>query len=102
MILTTTPTIEGRPVKDYLGIVTGEAVVRGSMSDFNAAIANLGNTRDPVHERYLVEAKETALKKLESRARELGANAVVGVDLDYGELAKEVMMTASGTAVVIP
>jgi len=55
------------------------------MSDFNAAIANIGNTRDPVHERYLVEAKETALKKLESRARELGANAVVGVDLDYGE-----------------
>lgn len=102
MILTTTPTLEGRPVKQYLGIVTGEAVVRGSMNDLGAALSSLGNVRDPLHERYLVAARDAALKKLEARARELGANAVVGIDLDYGELAKEVMVTATGTAVVVP
>ncbi|HLY72628.1 MAG TPA: heavy metal-binding domain-containing protein [Planctomycetota bacterium] len=81
--MTTTPSLEGRPVKEYRGIVTGEAVAGGSMGDLGAALSNLGNTHDPLHERYLVEAEESALRKLEARAQELGAYSVLGVHLDY-------------------
>jgi uncharacterized protein YbjQ (UPF0145 family) len=102
MIITTTPTVEGRPVKEYRGIVTGEAVLQGTMSDLGAALQNMGNKRNPLYERYLVEAKEVALKKLEERAQELGANAVVAVHLDYEQFSPCVMVVVFGTAVVIP
>jgi uncharacterized protein YbjQ (UPF0145 family) len=102
MLVTTTPTVEGRPAKEYRGIVTGEAVVRRTMSDFGAGLANMGNSRNPLIERYMVEAKDAALEKLKARAQELGANAVVGIQFDYEEFFDEVMVSAVGTAVVIP
>ena len=101
MRVTTTPPVAGRPVKEYRGIVTGEAIVRGTVGDFAAALASAASSRDPLHERYLVEARDAALKKLTVRAEELGANAVVGVHLDYEQLHQSVMVAASGTAVVI-
>jgi uncharacterized protein YbjQ (UPF0145 family) len=102
MIVTTTPTVEGRPVKEYLGIVTGEAIVRATMSDLSTALEGMGNNRSPLYERFLVEGKDVAMKKLTDRARELGATAVVGLHLDYEEFAQMVMVSAVGTAVVIP
>lgn len=102
MILTTTDTIEGRPVKEYRGIVTGESVVKGTMNDLSTALSNMGSGKDPLTERYMVEAKESALKKLEIRAQELGANAIIGVHLSCDRGPQSVMVSAIGTAVVIP
>lgn len=105
MILTTTSSIEGHPAKDYLGIVTGEVIVGANIfKDLFASVRDIVGGRSGAYENSLRDARETALKELESEARARGANAVIGVDFDYevlGQGGSMLMVTASGTAVVI-
>ena len=105
MIVTTTPSIEGREIINYCGIVFGE-VISGVdvVKDFVAGLSNFFGGRSNTYEEELLMARETALKEMEERAAALGANAVVGVDSDYEVLGADngmLMVTASGTAVVI-
>ena len=103
MILSTTNTIEGNPVNDYLGIVTGETIIGANIfKDFFASIRDIVGGRSGSYERVLREAKDTALKEIKEEAIKLNANAVIGVDLDYETVGKNggmLMVTASGTAV---
>jgi len=103
MILSTTNTIEGKPVNDYLGIVTGETIIGANIfKDFFASIRDIVGGRSGSYERVLREAKDTALKEMKEEAIKLNANTVVGIDLDYETVGKNggmLMVTASGTAV---
>lgn len=103
MITTTTPEIEGRRVAQYLGIVTGEAIIGANMfRDIFASIRDLVGGRSGSYEKVLASARKVALGEMEEEARSLGADAVVGVDLDYEVLGAQngmLMVTASGTAV---
>jgi uncharacterized protein YbjQ (UPF0145 family) len=103
MIVTTTPTIEGRRIKEYLGVVTGEAVLGANLfRDFFAGIRDIVGGRSGAYEKELKKARRIAFEELEAAADKLGANAVVGVDIDYEVLGKEngmLMVTVSGTAV---
>jgi len=105
IIVTTTPTIEGRPIQDYLGIVTGEVIIGANIfRDFFANIRDVVGGRSSSYERILSEAREQAIAELQARCGELGGNAVVGVDLDYeviGDTGSMLMVSASGTAVRI-
>ncbi len=105
MILTTTSSIEGHPAKDYLGIVTGEVIVGANIfKDLFAGIRDVVGGRSGSYESTLRDAREAALKELEGEARARGANAVIGVDFDYevlGQGGSMLMVTASGTAVVV-
>lgn len=105
MILTTTPTIEGKPIKEYLGIVTGETIIgANAIKDFMAGLTDFFGGRSSTYEKVLIEAKNTALSEIQQRARQMGANAIVGIDLDYETLGANsgmLMVTVSGTAVVI-
>jgi uncharacterized protein YbjQ (UPF0145 family) len=105
MIVTTTPHIEGRTITQYCGIVAGEAILGANMfKDMFAGIRDLVGGRSATYERELQKAREIALKELQERAADLGANAVVGVDLDYEVLGQGngmLMVSASGTAVVV-
>ena len=101
MILTTTPTLEGQPIKQYLGIVTGETIIgANAIKDFMAGLTDFFGGRSTTYEKVLIEAKESALAELQQRAAQKGANAIVGIDLDY-ETVGALMVTVSGTAVVI-
>lgn len=105
MIVTTTPSIEGKTIVEYRGIVFGE-VVSGVdfVKDFAAGLTNFFGGRSNSYEGELIKAREDALRELEQRAANLGANAVVGVDIDYEVLGtgnNMLMVTASGTAVVV-
>lgn len=103
MLLTTTPSIEGRPVQKYLGIVTGEAIMGANIvRDLFASITDIVGGRSGAYETKLAQAREIALNEMAAQASRLGANAVVGIDLDY-EVIREgmLMVTASGTAVVV-
>jgi uncharacterized protein YbjQ (UPF0145 family) len=103
MILSTTNTIEGSPVKDYLGIVTGETIIGANIfKDLFASIRDIVGGRSGSYERVLREAKDTALREMTENATKLSASAIVGVDLDYETVGKNggmLMVTASGTAV---
>lgn len=103
MILTTTPTVEGRPVSQYLGIVTGEAILGANVfKDFFSNIRDIVGGRAGAYEGVLRDARDEALKEVEQQARRAGADAVVGIDLDYeviGETGSMLMVSASGTAV---
>lgn len=103
MILSTTNTIEGSPVKDYLGIVTGETIIGANIfKDLFASIRDIVGGRSDSYERVLREAKDTALREMTENAAKLGASAIVGIDLDYETVGKNggmLMVTASGTAV---
>ncbi|MCX6307534.1 MAG: heavy metal-binding domain-containing protein [Bacteroidia bacterium] len=105
MILTTTPSIEGKKIVNYLGIVTSEAVVGANIfRDLFASIRDIVGGRTSSYEGVLRRAKESALKEIQTNAMEMGANAVVGIDLDYetvGSNGSMLMVTASGTAVII-
>ena len=105
MIVTTTPNVEGHLIAEYLGIVTGEAILGANIfRDLFAGIRDIVGGRSAAYEKELQRARQIALQELEERAAELGANAVVGVDLDYGVLGGGngmLMVSASGTAVVI-
>ena len=105
MILTTTPSVEGKQIREYRGIVFGE-VVSGVdfVRDFAAGLSNFFGGRSGSYETELLQARETALGELEERARALGANAVVGIDVDYEVLGSNnglLMVPVSGTAVVV-
>ena len=103
MILTTTQSIEGRPIVEYKGIVFGEVISGVNFfKDFGAGIRNLIGGRSSSYEKEWLEARRKALSELEERARLMGADAVVGIDIDYevlGEGGGMLMVTASGTAV---
>ena len=103
MILTTTQSIEGRTIVEYKGIVFGEVISAVNFfKDFGAGIRNLIGGRSSSYEKELLEARRKALSELEERARLMGADAVVGIDIDYevlGEGGGMLMVTASGTAV---
>ncbi len=105
MILTTTPGIEGRSIRDYRGIVTGEAIVGANIfKDFFAGIRDIVGGRSAAYEQELQKARDLAFRELEDAARRLGAHAVVGIDLDYevvGQGGSMLMVTVSGTAVTI-
>ncbi|WP_314276072.1 heavy metal-binding domain-containing protein [Capnocytophaga sputigena] len=105
MILTTTPTLEGQPIKQYLGIVTGETIIgANAIKDFMAGLTDFFGGRSTTYEKVLIEAKESALAELQQRAAQKGANAIVGIDLDYETVGADggmLMVTVSGTAVVI-
>lgn len=105
MIVTTTPSIEGKFIKEYKGVVTGEAILGAHLfRDLFAGIRDIVGGRSGSYEKSLREAREIALQELEDEAKKLGANAVVGVDLDYeviGEQGSMLMVSASGTAVTI-
>lgn len=105
MIITTTPNIEGRPVVEYLGLVDGEAIMGANIfADMFAGIRNVIGGRSAAYEKELRKAKDIAIKEMEQEAAGLGADAVIGVDLDYETITFEqggsmLMVTASGTAV---
>ena len=105
MILSTTPTLEGRPIRQYHGVVTSEVIIGANfVRDIAASIRDFFGGRRQSYETVLIEAKQTALRELESRASQMGANAVVGIDLDYetiGASGSMLMVTACGTAVSI-
>ena len=103
MVLSTTNTIEGSPVKDYLGIVTGETIIGANIfKDLFASIRDIVGGRSSSYEKVLREAKDTALKEMTENASKLGAIAIIGIDLDYETVGKNggmLMVTASGNAV---
>lgn len=105
MIITTTHTIEGRRISRYLGIVTGETILGVNViKDLFGTVRDFVGGRSATYERELQNARETALKELESRAAQLGAQAIVGVDLDYEVLGSNngmLMVSATGTAVML-
>lgn len=105
MIVVTTPAIEGHPIRQYMGIVTGETISGvNAFKDLGAGLRNLVGGRSSSYEQELQKASATALSELSQRAEQMGANAVVGVDINYFSLgADNGMLTAvaTGTAVVI-
>lgn len=105
MILSTTPTIEGHPIQEYKGVVTGETIIGANIiKDFMAGIRDIFGGRSNSYEKVLREAKDTALSELAENARQLGANAVVGIDIDYetvGQSGSMLMVAVSGTAVCL-
>jgi uncharacterized protein YbjQ (UPF0145 family) len=105
VIVTTTPSIEGRKITEYKGIVTGEAIMGANIfKDLFAGIRDIVGGRSATYERELRRAREIAMDEIRTVAAEMGANAVVGIDLDYetvGTNASMLMVTISGTAVVV-
>jgi uncharacterized protein YbjQ (UPF0145 family) len=105
MIVTTAPSIEGKRIVTYYGLVAGEAILGTNIfRDFFASIRDIVGGRSAAYERSLREARETAIQEMTQTAQDLGANAVIGVDLDYesigiGEGGNMLMVTACGTAV---
>jgi len=105
MIVTTTPTIEGQPVVRYLGIVVGEAILGANIvQDFFANIRDIVGGRSQAYEQELQKARDVAFQEMEAAARARGADAIVGVDLDYevvGNSGSMLMVSVSGTAVAL-
>ena len=105
MILTTTPTIQGHNIWQYYGVVTGETIIGANfVKDFFASIHDVFGGRSSSYESVLREAKDAAMKEMQQRAERLGANAIVGIDLDYetvGQSGSMLMVSCSGTAVQI-
>ena len=105
MILSTTPQIEGHPIREYKGVVTGETIIGANfVKDFFAGIRDIVGGRSGSYEKVLNEAKETSMLEMMQRAQALGANAIVGIDIDYetiGANGSMLMVATSGTAVVI-
>lgn len=105
MLTTTTPVIEGKRIIKYYGIVSGETIIGANIfRDLFAGIRDIVGGRSNSYEKVLREAKDSALREMEQQAALLGANAVIGVDLDYetvGQSGSMLMVTASGTAVFV-
>lgn len=105
MILSTTPTLEGKHITNYFGVVTGETIIGANIfRDLFAGIRDIVGGRAASYPKVLREAKDSALKEMSERAAEVGANAIVGIDLDYetvGSNGSMLMVTASGTAVKV-
>jgi uncharacterized protein YbjQ (UPF0145 family) len=105
MVITTTPTVEGKKINNYLGIVTGEAIMGANIfRDLFAGVRDIIGGRSGAYEEELGRAREIALQEMQDEAQKRGANAIVGVDLDYevlGSNGSMLMVTASGTAVQV-
>ncbi len=105
MLMTTTPSVEGRRITRYCGVIAGEAILGANLfKDIFAGIRDLVGGRSATYERELQNAREIAMQELHERATQLGANAVVGIDLDYEVLGQNngmLMVSVSGTAVVV-
>lgn len=105
MILSTTPTIEGHTIREYKGVVTSEIIIGANLvKDVFAGIRDLVGGRSGSYEQVLREAKETSMREMMERAQAMGANAIVGIDIDYetiGAKGSMLMVSTSGTAVVI-
>lgn len=105
MLFTTTPTIEGKPITAYHGVVAGEAILGANVfRDFFAGIRDIVGGRTQLYERVLADARAMAFADLEEAAKKAGANAVVGIDIDYenvGQSGGMLMVTVSGTAVTV-
>lgn len=102
MIVTTTPSVEGRSIQAYHGVVVGEAILGANVfKDIFAGITDILGGRSGAYEEELAKARDIALTELEERAAEKGGNAVVGVDLDYEVINNMLMVSASGTAVTL-
>jgi uncharacterized protein YbjQ (UPF0145 family) len=105
MTITTTPTIEGKRIRDYRGIVTGEAILGANIfRDLFAGLRDIVGGRSAAYEKELRNAREVAMAEMSAAAKDLGANAVVGVDLDYEVLGQSngmLMVSVSGTAVIV-
>lgn len=103
MTLSTTPTLQNKKITEYKGLVTGEAILGANIvKDFFAQVTNIVGGRSTEYEQELVEAKNIALREMEAQAVELGATAIVGIDIDYETLGngQMLMVSTSGTAVV--
>jgi len=104
MIISTTPAIEGKTIREYRGIVFGEVISGVNfVKDFAAGLSDFFGGRSSTYEHELIEARNNALFEMQQRAEQLGANAIVGVDVDYevlGANGSMLMVSASGTAVV--
>jgi uncharacterized protein YbjQ (UPF0145 family) len=104
MLVTTTSTVEGRPVTRYIGLVSGEAIIGANIvKDFFAGIRDIVGGRAGMYEESLRDAKNIAIQEMLNQAKQQGANAVIGVDLDYETVGNGsmLMVSASGTAVVL-
>ena len=105
MLMTTTPTVEGKSIRSYHGVVTGEAIIGANfLKDMVASIRDIVGGRAGSYEKTLRSARETAFAEMAEAAQALGANAVVGIDLDYevlGETNGMLMVAVSGTAVTL-
>lgn len=105
MILTTTPSVEGRTITKYCGIVNGETILGANIfKDLLAGIRDIVGGRSGTYEKELQRARDMAMEEMQQRAADLGANAIVGIDIDYevlGESNGMLMVAASGTAVVL-
>ena len=104
MLMSTTTILEGRPVSQYLGVVTGEAIIGANIfRDMFATVRDIVGGRSGTYEKALAEAREVALTEMQARAQALGATAVIGIDVDYEVLGQNngmLMVAVSGTAVV--
>ena len=105
MILSTTPQIEGYSIREYKGVVTGETIIGANiLKDFMAGIRDIVGGRSASYEKVLRQAKDTSMQEMMERAMQMGANAIVGIDIDYETIGKDnsmLMVATSGTAVVI-
>lgn len=103
MIITTTPMIEGYPIRQYIGIVTGEVIMGANVvRDFLASITDIVGGRSGAYESKLQEARDAAFAEMTQQASRLGGNAIIGVDIDYEVIRDGMLMVAvSGTAVII-
>ena len=102
MIVSTTPTLEGMQIVSYLNIVYGEVIMATDVGqDFIAGFSNFFGGRSGTYEEALSNARQDAINEMKMRAKEMGANAIVGVDIDYESHAQMLMVIASGTAVVV-
>ena len=106
MLVLTTPNIEGKKIVEYLGLVSGEAILGANIfKDFFAGIRDIVGGRSAAYEKELRRAKEIAIEEMKEQAKALGGNAVIGTDLDYetiqiGQSGGMLMVSASGTAVI--
>jgi uncharacterized protein YbjQ (UPF0145 family) len=105
MLISTTSTLDGKPITSYLGLVSGEAILGANIfRDIFAGVRDIVGGRSATYEKALAEAREVAMAEMSTRAEALGANAVVGIDLDYEVLGQNngmLMVCVSGTAVIV-
>ncbi len=102
MILTTTSILEGKTITDYKGLVTGETIFGANVfKDIMASVRDIVGGRSATYEKTIADARETSLREMVARAEALGANAIVGIDYDYETIGNMLMVSVTGTAVVV-
>ena len=102
MILTTTSVLEGRTIAEYKGLVTGETIFGANVfKDIMASVRDIVGGRSATYEKTIADARETSLREMVARAEALGANAVVGIDYDYETIGSMLMVSVTGTAVLV-